>query len=346
MKLNWDKLPDLNGIESAHTKVVQKQLLAAMSQSGGENLDVYNRLEDLLTSVNTESYDWGDDIASIFSELRQSTKTPDIPFLLRLLCDFFDIEDDHNLLPFAMMATLLAMVDNENPYHNNHHFFEVICMVIKLCIIHNALEGDQELSLSNDDILILFISACIHDFDHKGKGNLIDGKHFPSLVEMRSCAHAKPFFIHVGMPEKEFDKIESLIICTDVSRGDFGSSPAKQARDIFLSHAHENVKVSNLNYLYKTLIDDKKMSLMALLLAEADIAMSSALTYEFSKDMTRLVASESQVLRPSAKTLYGFMEVICHGGFLSRAANLVFGQNFQAILLEAQADSEKDVLYS
>jgi hypothetical protein len=85
---------------------------------------------------------------------------------------------------------------------------------------------------------------------------------------------------------------------------------------------------------------------MSVLLGEADIAMSSGLDYPFSKEMTKLVAQESSILQPSANTLKGFMEVICHGGYLSRAAQMTLGQSFQAILLEAETDAEKGVLYT
>ncbi len=271
---------------------------------------------------------------------------PHVKQILSLFCDHFLIPDDHKLIVPAMVACALAEIPNKNIYHNNDHFFEVIAMCLCLSSAHNDLTRSSKERLSVDDVLLLFIAACIHDFAHDGQGNIMDGIHIPSRLEKKSLLKSKPYLIGSGLSDDDFSKIETMVICTDVSRNAQGRSPAGIARDIYLAHQHDNVSIVNIDNFFTSLMVDKKLSLMSILLGEADIAMSSGLDYPFSKEMTKLVAQESSVLQPSANTLKGFMEVICHGGYLSRAAQLTLGQNFQAILLDAESDSEKGVLYT
>jgi hypothetical protein len=271
---------------------------------------------------------------------------PPVVQLLSLLCDHFSVPDGGDLIQAAMVACVLAEIPNKNPYHNNDHFFEVVAIALCLSAAHNDLTMAPDERLSINDVLLLFIAACIHDFAHDGQGNIMDGIHIPSRLEKRSLEKAKPYLISAGLSDDDFAKIEMMVVCTDVSRNAQGRSPAGIARDIYMAHDHDNVSVMNIENFYTSLMMDKKLSLMSVLLAEADIAMSSGLDYPFSKEMTKLVAQESSVLQPTANTLKGFMEVICHGGYLSRAAQMTLGQSFQAILLEAQLDGEKGVLYT
>jgi hypothetical protein len=152
---------------------------------------------------------------------------------------------------------------------------------------------------------------------------------------------AKPYLQEAGLSNEDWIKIEILVICTDVS-GDTSEipSPASIAREIYMG------KSSEVDSFYKPLSENPKLSVMVTLLQEADLARSSGLNYKFSMEMTRLIAEETKVLTPSASTLYGFMHYICHGGYLSTAGNFLLGDNFQSILLEAENDKEKGVLYA
>jgi hypothetical protein len=271
---------------------------------------------------------------------------PHVGQILSLLCDHFSVPDNHKLIVPAMVACALAEIPNKNLYHNNDHFFEVVSMSLCLSSAHNDLTRSPADRLSIDEVLLLFIAACIHDFAHDGQGNIMDGIHISSRLEKRSLLKSKSYLIDSGLSDDDFAKIKMMVIATDVSRNAQGRSPAGIARDIYLAHEHDNVSIVNIDDFYAPLIANKNLSLMSVLLGEADIAMSSGLDYPFSKEMTKLVAQESSILQPSANTLKGFMEVICHGGYLSRAAQMTLGQSFQAILLEAETDAEKGVLYT
>ena len=291
--------------------------------------------------------EWTTTMALTFQSWRDNKgQAPSLVSVLSAVIQYFDIPEGHALVPVALTACVLGMIDHKNAYHNNDHFREVLCMLIKLIIMHNTVNRNPLMTLNHDDILLLVTVAAIHDFAHDGNGNIVDGVHIPSRLENNAFNCAEPFFDAMGVNQNYKNMIKQMIIATDVSRGDMGRSPAGYTRDVFLAHIHDNVSIVNAPGECHMLLESEKLTLMCILMCEADIAMSSGLDYEFSKEMTKLIAEESSVLQANANTLHGFMEVICHGGYLSRAAQLIMGQSFQAILLQAEADKEENVLYA
>jgi hypothetical protein len=288
--------------------------------------------------------DWGPDISHVFVRWRQGEKAPTLPILLLNAAHHFDLDTKSDLFISTMAACILGEIPHQNPYHNNLHFLEVFYVAMHLCALHNDLSRED--NLSKDEVLLLLLAAAIHDFAHPGHGNMLNDTHIPSFVEKKSLTKIEPFLKALGLSDALFKQVQIMIICTDVSRDSNGKSPSMIARDIYLSHQHNNLKTVNVPDFFKPLLDDKKLPLMAVMLCEADIAMSSGLDYEFSKEMTRLVAQESSILQPNAVTLLGFMESICHGGYLTHASNNLLGQNFQAILLQAEQDAIESVSYA
>jgi hypothetical protein len=171
-----------------------------------------------------------------------------------LLCDHFSVPDNHKLIVPAMVACALAEIPNKNLYHNNDHFFEVVSMSLCLSSAHNDLTRSPADRLSIDEVLLLFIAACIHDFAHDGQGNIMDGIHISSRLEKRSLLKSKSYLIDSGLSDDDFAKIKMMVIATDVSRNAQGRSPAGIARDIYLAHEHDNVSIVNIDDFYAPLI--------------------------------------------------------------------------------------------
>jgi len=317
---------------------------AVVDHYKSNSLNLFENEDILGDAVDNE---WATTMALTFQGWRDnSAQAPTLISVLSAVIRFFNIPNDHPMVPIAITACVLGSIKHPNPYHNNHHFREVVCVLVKLMVMHNAVNRNPLMMLDHNDILLLVTAAAIHDFAHDGKGNIIDGVHVPSRLEKRAFNRAEPFFDAVGINQNHKDMIKQMIIATDVSRGDMGRSPAGYVRDVFLAHEHDNVSIVNAPDECHMLLESEKLTLMCILMCEADIGASSGLDYEFSKEMTKLVASESSVLKANANTLHGFMEVICHGGYLSRAAQLTMGQSFQAILLQAEADKEDNILYA
>jgi len=285
------------------------------------------------------------DIGALFTQWRSMDTPPTLIELLSSAIDLFNFDVDTDLMTTTMAACILGEIPNANPYHNNDHFREVFYMVIRLCHHNNNLTKTPNDQLSNDDILLLLLCAAIHDFAHPGHGNVIKDEHFPSYVENRTLNKLQPFWSACGAPPSLIKHIGILIICTDVSRDQSGHSPASIAREIYLGHQHANLSAKNTPDKYAPLTQKKQLSLMSMILCEADIAMSSGLNYTFSKAMTHLIAMENDFLQPSPKTLHGFMTTICHGGYLTPAAQSLMGDAFQSILLDTEQDGIENNLY-
>jgi hypothetical protein len=264
--------------------------------------------------------------------------------IVKSALNYFKVDESHPYLSATLLSGVLADIPHDNVYHNNDHFREVICLLCLLIARHNDL---SPFKLSSRDIMMLLMAACIHDFAHDGQGNFIKGTHLPSRLETRSFEKAKPF-LQLALPDDKniLDILKLFLICTDVSRGESGRSPAGHCRDIYLAHEYDNIKAVNVPEIFEPLLRNQMLSLMALMLCEADIGMSTGLTYDYSKRMTCLVSRESEVLMPSANTLFGFMDVICHGGFTSPAAKSLMGENFQSIWKQAEQDTDNNILYA
>lgn len=302
--------------------------------------EVINHLQDTKSPKA-----FGEKIVALFKTWRQENP-PKTAAIIASALDYFNVDGESPLLKATMLAGFLADIPHPNPYHNNHHFHEVLIMLIILINHHNTAFGKEIIRLGGREISLLLIAACIHDFAHDGQSNIVEGTHFPSRLEKRSFDMAKPFLQSAGVDDTSLLWLEIMIICTDVSRGPNGRSPAGLCRDVFLAHEYDNIHAVNIPEFYQPLMNNPQLSLIATLLCEADIAPSSALTYDFSKMLTCLVAQESSVLKPSANTLHGFMEVICHGGFLTRASKSLLGANFHHIQKSAAQDKDDNVLYA
>jgi len=341
MKFDKAKLHPLIDLQCDYSKDVEALLNTKLFQS-----DQTNQNTDINHFLSKGTGDnWTDKAAKIFASWRESVSSvPQLSDIVFSALDKFNIDVEHPLVPAIMTACLLGEINHNNPYHDNNHFREVLCICLKLAVVNSDIHPDT--SLDANDICLLIIAASIHDFAHNGKSNIIDGVHIPSSLEKRSIAKARPFFEALALASDTIDKIERLILSTDPSRGQGGHSPAGVTRDIYLAHSHDNVAILNVSKEYELLLNSSKLSLISMMLCEADIVMSSSLTYDFSKQMTRKIAQESSVLKPSANTLYGFMQVVCHGGFVVDASQLLFSKSFRSIMYQAKTDSENNILYT
>ncbi len=340
MKFDWTTLDSLTQLQCDFSSDVKAQV------ERFKTVDIQPFENNLIFSPRIPE-SWGADITNQFQDWRDHPQhAPSLVSILSGALDFFEIDSHHPLVPMALTACMLGDIDHHNPYHNNPHFREVLCMVVKLCAVHDGVKHSPLLNLSQDNILTLLTAAAIHDLGHDGKTNTINGQYTQSRLERQSIALFKPFATALNIPDKISQQIDLLVLSTDTSRGPNAQSRAGICRDIYMAHSHDNISVVNAPNDFNPLLQSPVLSLMSMMLCEADVAMSAGLNYEFSKIMTELVAQESKSIEPTAKTLHGFMELICHGGFLTSAAQTLMGDNFQSILQEAKLDKQDGVSYA
>lgn len=109
---------------------------------------------------------------------------------------------------FIKAAASLAQKKNNNPFHNNLHFLEVTALLDRLA---------THLKLSPDEHMCLIVAALIHDYQHDGGTNTVDGKHTPFRLEQMAFDAARETLEKSGMTKDQLQLIELLVRATDVS---------------------------------------------------------------------------------------------------------------------------------
>lgn len=346
MNMNWSALDPVLDCEAAYSADFSVALDVSRAAFSDDAKRVYEAKPYIVEPIESRfQVEWGKALSEFFTQWRQDVP-PTLPAFLSLACSHFEIDRQHPLLPAALTAAVLAEVQHLNSYHNTHHFREVYVMVMRLCATHNRFVEIPHDKFYPTDILLMLIAAAIHDFSHDGKGNFIDGKHYPSRLEKKAVAMARPFLQAAGLDEGSLKLVELMVLTTDVSQSPKHESPSSILRKAYEAHYSKKIAMPPLPSSLARLAYDDKLSLMAATLGEADIAPSTGLDYDYSKFATTLVAAESGVMKPAASTLHGFMMQICHGRYLTPAARYLMAENFTIISLQAEQDSEKDVLYA
>lgn len=257
------------------------------------------------------------DIGAIAARMVEWRRIPGNPLepLLQILEDL-DIAS-----PACLMAAVLAAMPSTQPFHNHHHTREVVFL--------SALLGLRA-GLPPESASELFIAACIHDFVHDGLGNNRNGRHTPMRLETKALEAAKPF---LNLPDAQWARIVAMVLATDVSKSN-GPSPAQWMRMIY-----ENKPADDCPAALRPLRTDRTLALQAALLEDADIGTSAGMPYDIAKKMTALVAQETGVFDATPQTLLGFLNDVCHGRFITQAAQDMFGHSINDLRREASAEA-------
>lgn len=269
---------------------------------------------------------------------------PSLPAMCVFAIDKLGLKPDADLLQMVFVAGILGSVENELPYHNVMHYKKVLLQALRLIAVHNDIYEDSDLSLDANDIAMLLIGACTHDLAHDGKGNVIKGQYEQARLEKRSITVLLPYFQAVGfrdrtLYERAIETFRILLLCTDTTpTGDphsFMNQMKAAYRHHFIKTKHRGEKL-NLDMDLKTLESDAKMTVMALLLHEADMANSSGLTYQITEFETGLFYREieQEPARPSG--ILEFMNTICQRQVLSAAGQKLYSANMARIMSIAE----------
>ena len=171
----------------------------------------------------------------------------------------------------------------DNGYHNHRHFCEVV-----LCALFLA----QLVQLARREQALVVLAALLHDFHHDGRPN---GQ--PFRLELRSVAAARPYLQEAGVDLAEQAALSTLVLATDSARG------VPLARCCHGWHSGDMMPPpeSPLPQL-DSLILLPRLALMAVLLTEADVLPSVALTMAHADVTTARLESEwGTTLGPRSK---------------------------------------------
>jgi len=189
-----------------------------------------------------------------------------------------------------------------NAYHNSQHLCEVV-----LCSLFLA----RQAGLSQTRQARVVVAALVHDFRHDGTTNA--GQAF--RLEHLAVAAARPYLVGSGVAPDEIEHIAAIVLATDVMRG----VPYARRCLRFLQRIGPRPEqlaeaTGDLSPLGR-LATDPEAAFEAVLVAEADLLPSVALTEEHSLlCQQRLVQENGRVgAGPAEKLAFLDQQV---GGFL------------------------------
>jgi len=262
-----------------------------------------------------------------------------MPAICAYACDRM-IRGDHERLKKALMVgAVLAELQHPHTYHNNMHFRKVLLQMLRLIIVHNNIFDDTERALDETQVITLLITACVHDLGHDGQGNTVKGVYEQSRLEKRSFDLVKPYLAKAGMDDAPFlEALQVMILCTDVTPLGAMGNPCNQAKAAYRYHFLGQSQSGRLNLdpELKALERDAELSLMAMLMHEADIATSAGLSYPVTKFETIILHEEIQVGAARASNVLDFLRQICNRQMTSDAAQKLYAANMARIYALAE----------
>lgn len=313
--------------------------------------------------------DNGAKMAELFDKWRDNP-----PSTVAIICaaaEHFDIPPDNRHLKAAIMAGLAAEVDNDNPYHSNHHFREVTATMARLCNVNNELAASGKpgaIMLESDNVAKCLLAAAGHDLMHDGKTNSLTGpeSHQQYRLENKAIGAIEPFMQVAGMSARDQEDVRVMIRITDISAPPGGKSPHSLLKGVFKEPPVREQSLSSSSIVQQylkdhnapVLVDDSGKALpsasvelppalrnlaqdqtlltMCTLMSDADLGPSTATNFEYSRKMTTLLSRENPALADSNKTLSGFLQFVVGGELTSDAGKTASQKALSSIMQEAQ----------
>lgn len=177
--------------------------------------------------------DGGQKMADLFNSWRDNPVST--PAIISFAAEHFGISPDDKNLRAALMAGIAAEVQNDNPYHSNHHFREVTATMVRLCATNNDLAAGNKnaVFLETDNIAKCLLAAAGHDLMHDGKTNSLSGpeSHEQYRLENKAIEAIEPFMKIAGMNGRDREDVRVMIRITDISAKPGTPSPHKHLKE-------------------------------------------------------------------------------------------------------------------
>ncbi len=242
----------------------------------------------------------------------------------------------------VLTASILGELDHPLPYHNNMHFRKVLLQMLRLVTVHNEIYHGTARALDPNKVALLMAAVCVHDLGHDGMGNTLKGIHHPGFIERRSFMLAEPYLRMAGLGDVALNDLKVLLLSTDVSPLADPGNYMNQMKAAYRFHylgERKGLQSLNLDQDLKPLQKNAQLTMMALLLHEADISTSAGLHYDITKYETAIYAREigEEHARPSH--IIEFLDTVCQQRMISDAAQKLYAANMARIHALALEDS-------
>lgn len=298
-----------------------------------------------LPGTDEEAVAQAEQVGSLYIQWR-SEGAPSTTSLIFAMAECVGLDHDAPFFKPLIAAGVLADMPSENSFHSNAHYRDVLCTAFRLVMLHQKT-SKPEAQVSVEMVALFLMSVAVHDFTHDGGGNVQkDGTHTPMRLEKQAASNAASILQHFDLGSENLEKLESLILGTDVSLDGRGSSPSRFLKSVYAYHYSGDGRPEDSGVeALDRLLDDKELCLLAMMVEEADLFTSVGLNYDYARLTTVLVARESGVLSTTASTLHGFIEMMCSGMLLTPAGQMALGSSFALIEKQAAQDVGNNVDY-
>lgn len=253
----------------------------------------------------------GKNLADVFRKWRESP--PSIAALLCRSAEKLGIGPESAFLRAALLTAIAADVPNANPYHNTHHYREVVCAMTRL--LHAHTRCPNEIQLDKNDMAKCLLAAAGHDLLHDGNANGLT----QYRLEDQSFLAMASFMTLAGVSEKHQQDIHTMIRATDISARHGRPSP-----QTLLKYFYAGEKIALCDGI-SAAAGDKKLLTMAALLGDADLTPSGATDLLFIRSMSTCVHRETPSVQDTPQETLNFIRFVI-GGRYTTAAGQALGQ--------------------
>jgi hypothetical protein len=326
------------------------QTLARVCDDFKKDLDSLQKDANFIFAESAQSDSPTQKSVDLLRQWQLDGRGPSLAALSVFALQNFGLKGPENYIDAVLIAGVLGEVENNISYHNNMHYRKVLFNTLRLVAAHNHIYRDTPRAFTDRHIALLIVAACIHDLGHDGRGNTIKGVFHQGRLEKRACDLAKPYLQSVGLTdERDLADLRVLLLCTEVTPLDDAGNPMNQMKAAYRYHyLGDNTKTHTLNLDtdLAALQVDEDLTMMSLILHEADIATSAGYTYAVTKYETCLYMGEITTKAARPQHVIDFIHQICQRKFLSDAAQKLYASNLARIYALAEADVEAgDELY-
>ncbi len=199
-----------------------------------------------------------------------------------------NVSDTVSLVPLESACTA-AEKHSYNAYHNEHHNREVTLLTSLMLIKH--LRDGNEAEFTARDARNLLMAAAIHDLNHDGGSNMVDGVHRPLRLEKQSLKSAASLWKGQDVNEEDLLFIYNCVVPTDISSSAEKVSPRSSLEDAFNNAStKQNIYSKNL-----------KLRTAAAMLSDADLGVSGGLTPKMFDINSMILEEETNGAVPATK---------------------------------------------
>ena len=348
-QIDWGRLlqsmePTFNGVRpdaSWATRNDVSQTFRQVIQHLPEDLETLRREAGFVFSVENEPENLTEQTVELFRRWHLAKRSPSLAALVIFALENLKPDLPPEIARAVLAAGVLGEVENNLRYHNNLHYKKVILQIMRLITVHNTIYEGTDRALDGRQAGLLLLAACIHDLGHDGKGNTIKGVFEQGRLERRAMDLAQPYFEACGMDARDIAKVRVMILCTDVAPLGDPANPVNQMKAAYRYHflgQKKKIGPLNLDPDLMPLQNDPVLTMMSLILHEADIGTSAGLDYTITAFETSSYKRELGEERAYPRDIIDFLEDICQRRMLSAAGERLFAANMARIFALAEKE--------